>query len=82
MNVYPVKGVPDDQIDYETLPNWMRKSHFFDIGQFRWGRWRNAKEWDTFVTYLKSDRQPPRVPFMVPDLPDDFVSRERDWMNC
>ena len=32
--IYPVKGVPDDQLDYDSLPNWMRKAHFFDIGQW------------------------------------------------
>src|SRR5882762_2219058 len=28
--VYPVKGVPDAELDYASLPNWMRKAHFYD----------------------------------------------------
>jgi WD40 repeat protein len=77
--VYPVKGVPDDQLDYTVLPNWMRKSHFFDVGRFAGGEWRDAKEWQTFVTYLRSDRQAARAPFMAPDLPHGFVPRAREF---
>src|SRR3954452_25126461 len=33
--VYPVKGVPDDQLDYAAIPPWMRKAHFFDVGDGR-----------------------------------------------
>jgi WD40 repeat protein len=69
VNVYPVKGCPDVELDYVSLPNWMRKAHFFDL----------AREWETFVNYLKSDRQPARVPFMAPDLPEGFVQRPREF---
>ncbi len=47
VNVYPVKGCREEELDYASLPNWMRKAHFFDLD----------KEWETFVNYLKSDRQ-------------------------
>jgi hypothetical protein len=82
VHVYPVKGVPDDRLDYARLPNWMRKAHMFDVGQFAVGEWRNGREWDTFVHYLKSDRALERVPFMAPDLPAGFVQRRRefDWL--
>lgn len=63
--VFPVKGVPDEQIDYDALPRWMRKAHFFDL----------AKEWGTFVRHLKSPCQAARVPFMAPELRSDFVER-------
>ena len=63
--VYPVKGVPDAEIDYVNLPRWMSKAHFFDLD----------REWQTFINYLKSPCQVPRVPFMAPDLPDGFVER-------
>ena len=66
--VYPVKGVPDDWIDYGALPSWIRKAHFFDL----------EREWETFVNYLKSDRSPARVPFMAPEMPDGFVARPRE----
>ena len=69
VNVYPVKGYPDAELDYASLPNWMRKAHFFDLD----------REWETFVNYLKSDRQPARVPFMAPDFPEDFVQRPREF---
>jgi hypothetical protein len=59
VNVYPVKGCPDTELDYASLPNWMRKAHFFDV----------AKEWEPFVNYLKSDREPKRAAFMAPDFP-------------
>jgi WD40 repeat protein len=79
VNVYPVKGVPDEELDYGTIPRWMRKSHFYDLGRFVDGEWRDAKEWGTFVDHLKSDRQPVRVPFMAPDLPAGFVPRTREF---
>ena len=37
------------------------------------------KEWETFVQYLKSDREPVRVPFLAPDLPVGFVPRPREF---
>jgi WD40 repeat protein len=67
--VYLVKGAVDGTLDYASLPAWMRKTHFFDLG----------KEWETFTNYLKSDRQPVRVPFMAPDLPKAFVPRPREF---
>jgi hypothetical protein len=39
VNVYPVKGCPEAELDYASLPNWMRKAHFFDLD----------KEWEAFV---------------------------------
>jgi WD40 repeat protein len=63
--VYPVKGVPDTEIDFASLPRWMSKAHFFDL----------EYEWETFVTYLKSPCQAARVPFMTPDLPPGYVER-------
>ena len=69
VNVYPVKGCREEELDYASLPNWMRKAHFFDLD----------KEWETFVNYLKSDRQQARVPFMAPDLPEGLVKRTREF---
>jgi WD40 repeat protein len=69
VNVYPVKGCPDNELDYESLPNWMRKTHFFELDS----------EWETFVNYLKGDRQPSRIPFMAPDYPEGFVQRPREF---
>lgn len=63
--VYPVKGVPDADLNYAELPQWMRKAHFFDLDC----------EWETFVNYLKSPCHAARVPFMAPELPEGFVER-------
>lgn len=67
--VYPVKGVPDTDLDFAGMPLWMRKAQFFDLDQ----------EWQTFVNYLKSPRRAARVPFMAPDLPEGFVERPREF---
>jgi WD40 repeat protein len=63
--VYPVKGAPDAEPHFDTLPRWMRKTHFFDL----------EREWQTFVNYLKSPCRANRIPFMAPPLPDKFVAR-------
>jgi WD40 repeat protein len=65
VRVCPVKGRTDTELDYRSLPSWMRKVHFYDLD----------KEWETFVNYLKSPSQASRVPFMAPDLPAAFVQR-------
>jgi WD40 repeat protein len=63
--VYPVKGVPDTELDWANMPRWMSKAHFFDLD----------REWDTFINHLKSPCQAMRAPFMAPDLPEGFVQR-------
>jgi 1,2-phenylacetyl-CoA epoxidase catalytic subunit len=62
--VFPVV-VPDKPIDFNSLPRWMRDVHFYHLDH----------EWDTFINYLKSPCQMPRVPFMAPDLPEHYVNR-------
>jgi WD40 repeat protein len=63
--VYPIKGVSDDALDYQSIPQWMAKAHFFDL----------TREWDTFIHHLKSPCHATRVPFMAPDLPQSYVER-------
>jgi hypothetical protein len=63
--VYPVKGVADEKLDYAALPHSMRSAHFYDLDY----------EWDKFVNDLNTRCQEPRVPFMVEDLPKNFVER-------
>jgi hypothetical protein len=69
VNVYPVKGCPDASLNYTDLPSWMKKAHFFDLN------W----EWETFVNFLKSDREPKHAAFMAPDLPAGFIQRPREF---
>jgi hypothetical protein len=65
VEVVPVNAAPG-KLDFDAMPRWMRKKHFFDLD----------KEWERFVLQLKSPGQAIRVPFMVPDLPAGFVARE------
>jgi WD40 repeat protein len=63
--VYPVKGVPDPQLDYASLPNWMRKVHFYDP----------EVEWEKLLAHLRRGCRVTRVTFMAPPLPASFVAR-------
>jgi hypothetical protein len=62
--IYPVQ-VPGQPLDFPSLPRWMRDVHFYDLDH----------EWERFISGLRSPCQQTRVPFMAPDLPDDFVER-------
>lgn len=74
VRICPVLGAKPDQFDFQSLPAWMRKAHFYDL----------EKEWDTFVSFLKSARKENRVPFMAPEQREDFVERreELDALLC
>jgi hypothetical protein len=65
--VYPVKAHP--QIGFGGLPRWMRDIHWYDLDY----------EWDKFVNDLNTRCEQPRVPFMVEELPDDFVERPDEF---
>jgi len=67
--VYPVKGVPDAELDYASLPNWMRKASFYDLD----------KEWEKFVAHLNRGCEIARVPFMAPPLTPGFVPRPKEF---
>jgi WD40 repeat protein len=63
--VFPVIAPEADGIDFDSMPRWMRKSHFYDLDF----------EWDIFISALKSPCLLARVPFMAPDLPVELVER-------
>jgi hypothetical protein len=65
--VYPVNGVPD--LDFASLPHWMSSAHFYDLDY----------EWQKLVNDLNTHCQQPRVPFMVEDLPPDYVPRPQKF---
>ncbi len=65
--VYPVKG--ESNLDFASLPHWMRSVHFYDIDF----------EWPKLVNDLNTSCQQPRVPFMVEDLPHDYVPRLQEY---
>jgi WD40 repeat protein len=61
--VYPVFEAKD--LDFPLLPSWIRKVHFYNLNF----------EWPKLISDLHGDCQVPRIPFMVEDLPLDFVGR-------
>src|SRR6266566_2603617 len=65
--VYPVKGAPD--LDFNSQPHWMSSAHFYDLDY----------EWQKLVNDLNTRCQQPRVPFMVEDLPVDYVPRPQEF---
>ena len=65
--VYPIKGSPN--LDFTSLPRWMRDSHFYDLDH----------EWQKFVNDLSLSCETKRVPFMVEDLPEGFVPRPGEF---
>jgi hypothetical protein len=65
--IYPIKGSPD--LDFESLPRWMRSAHFYDLDC----------EWQKFVNDLNTRCQTRRVPFMAGDLPEDLVARPGEF---
>ena len=65
VRVCPVFGVAPAGIDFDRLPNWMRKAHCYDLD----------KEWEAFIGFLLSAKAETRVPFMAPDIRQDFVAR-------
>jgi hypothetical protein len=65
--VYPVKGpLP---IDFANLPHWMRDIHWYDLDF----------EWIKLVQDLQRSCIQPHVPFMVEELPEDFVERPKEF---
>ncbi len=69
--VYPIKGSPG--IDFNSLPRWMRDAHFYDLGVIENNL--SGPEWKKFIADLNKTPDARRVPFMVEDLPEDFVER-------
>ena len=67
VGVYPVKV--DADLDFAGLPRWMSSAHFYDLDH----------EWSKFVNDLNTRYQRQRIPFMVSDLPEDFVERPEEF---
>jgi len=65
--VYPVKGAPE--LDFNSLPHWMRSAHFYDLDH----------EWPKLFNDLNTRCQQAHVPFMVEDLPADYVPRPQEF---
>ncbi len=67
--VYPVQ-VPNVKVDFDALPHWMRNTHFYDFA--------NEDQIQSFFRALQSRCSVPRVPFMVTELPENFVYRHEE----
>jgi hypothetical protein len=64
--VYPVKG--PFPIDFAIMPRWMRDVHWYDLDF----------EWLKLVFDLQRSCTQPHVPFMVEELPADFIERPQE----
>ena len=72
--VYPIKGAPN--LDFESLPRWMRDQHFYDLGSLEDDNL--GPEWQKFLNDLNKTPNIRRVPFMVEDL-DGFIPRPEEF---
>lgn len=63
--VLPVQA--SRNIDFASLPRWMRMKQFADL--------QVKQQWELFLSDLHRPCEAPRVPFMAEDLPLDFVPR-------
>lgn len=73
--IYPVKGTSD--LDFHSLPRWMRDAHFYDLGTLQ--NDLKGPEWKKFVNDLNTRCQTRRVPFMVENLPEGFIPRPDEF---
>jgi len=60
--IYPVIK---EVVDFSLLPRWISQVHFYNLNL----------EWSKLVSSLQGPCETPRIPFMVEDLPADFVNR-------
>lgn len=60
-----VRGDSDVELKEDDLPLWLRDAHIYDP----------AAELDTLIEILKRPCITSRVPFMAPDLPENYVQR-------
>jgi NB-ARC domain/TIR domain/WD domain, G-beta repeat len=72
--VYPIKGSPD--LNFESLPRWMRDQHFYDLGSLEDDSF--GPEWQKFLNDLNKTPDVRRVPFMVESL-DGFIPRPEEF---
>jgi WD40 repeat protein len=67
VHVYPIKASPD--LDFSNVPRWMSSVHWYDL----------VYEQANFLNDLNRPHEKHYVPFMVTDLPDDFVPRPHEF---
>lgn len=67
--IYPVKA--DARIDIQSLPRWMSRVHWYDLG--------TNEQQSRFFNDLTVLCTTTRVPFMAEPLPADFIPREAEF---
>ncbi len=72
--VYPIKGAPN--LDFNSIPRWMRDQHFYDLGSLEGENF--GPEWQKFLNDLNKTPDIRRVPFMAEDL-DGFIPRPEEF---
>ncbi len=76
--VYPVQG--RNNLDFSALPRWIRDLHIENLGYDEQRiAFISPGHWQKFINEINSRCETPRVPFMVEDLPEDFVQRPREF---
>jgi hypothetical protein len=67
--VYPVQ-VPGYDLDFVALPHWMSSAHFYDF--------TSTDQQNSFFSALQARCTVPRVPFMVDQLPENYIPRIKE----
>jgi hypothetical protein len=68
--VFPVV-VPEIEVDFNGLPHWMTSANWYDLNY--------EEQWTKLLGDLSRRCETPRVPFMVEDLPENFVERPAEF---
>jgi hypothetical protein len=68
--VFPVV-VPEVEVDFTGLPHWMSSANWYDLNY--------EEQWTKLLNDLSRRCETPRVPFMVEDLPENFVERPAEF---
>jgi WD40 repeat protein len=69
VRVLPVMGPTSDGLDFNAMPRWIGKKHFYNLDY----------EWHTFVDDLRAPAKDLRVPFQAPDVKEWFVRRPVEY---
>jgi WD40 repeat protein len=64
--------LPDNAPDFAAMPKWMRDVDFFDY---------HKGDRAHFIAQLQAKCEIPRVPFMAPALPENFVQRPQQFVE-
>jgi hypothetical protein len=76
--VLPVQGSAD--LDSKNFPHWISSLHVSDLSYNpKRKRFTSPSQWKQFINQLNGPHKTTRVPFMVEDLPENFVQRPSEF---